>query len=107
MTQPANPFQRRTFIKGAGLGLIAGALADASPARSAGEGGEIGSGEYWAKKGDVPLWMFRKRVGAPKAGEATRPVVFFVHLAGNETSSVIDQHINIFRFIQHPISKCF
>src|SRR3954463_2269486 len=79
MTQPANPFPRRTLIKGAGLGLIAGVLADSGPAHSAGEGGDIWSGEYWAKKGDVPLWMFRKRLGAPKAGEAARPVVFFVH----------------------------
>jgi alpha-beta hydrolase superfamily lysophospholipase len=94
MTQPANPFQRRTFIKGAGLGLIAGALADASPARSAGagEGGEIWSGEYWAKKGDVPLWMFRKRLGAPKSGEAARPVVFFVH-GSSVTSRVFDLNV--------------
>src|SRR5450432_3035831 len=77
------PLARRSVIKGAGLGLVAGALAEAPAARSANaatsEGGEIWSSEYWAKKGDVPLWMFRKRLGAPKAGEAPRPVLFFVH----------------------------
>jgi pimeloyl-ACP methyl ester carboxylesterase len=81
MTHLNHPLARRTLIKGAGVGLVAGALADAVPAQSAGavEGNEIWSGEYWAKKGDVPLWMYRKRVGTPKAGEPARPVLFFVH----------------------------
>ncbi|HTE95179.1 MAG TPA: hypothetical protein VK678_16965, partial [Bradyrhizobium sp.] len=74
---------RRTVLKGAGLGLVAGGFAAALPAPGASaagsEGGEIWSSEYWAKKGDIPLWMYRKRVGAPKAGEPSRPVLFFVH----------------------------
>ncbi|MGA7940609.1 MAG: alpha/beta hydrolase [Bradyrhizobium sp.] len=71
---------RRTLIKGAGLGLVAGSLAATLPAPSASAAeGVIWSNEYWAKKGDVPLWMFRKRVGAPKAGEPSKPVLFFVH----------------------------
>jgi pimeloyl-ACP methyl ester carboxylesterase len=76
------PLGRRGLMKGAGLGLVAGSLAAALPAQSASaatEGGEIWSSEYWTKKGDVPLWMFRKRVGAPKAGEPSKPVLFFVH----------------------------
>src|SRR4051794_30972886 len=48
---------RRTIIKGAGLGLIAGALADASSAESSDcvvgmAQPQIWSSEYWAKKGD-------------------------------------------------------
>ncbi len=73
---------RRAVIKGAGLGLVAGGISAALPAQNADaatEGGEIWSSEYWTKKGDVPLWMFRKRIGAPKAGEPSRPVLFFVH----------------------------
>ena len=76
------PLGRRTLMKGAGLGLVAGGLAATLPARDASatnESGEIWSSEYWTKKGDVPLWMFRKRVGAPKAGEPSKPVLFFVH----------------------------
>jgi pimeloyl-ACP methyl ester carboxylesterase len=86
---------RRTIIKGAGLGLVAGGLAATLPAQNANaatEGGEIWSGEYWAKKGDVPLWMFRKRVGAPKAGEPARPVVFFVH-GSSVTSRCYDLNV--------------
>src|ERR1700722_7524040 len=89
------PLARRSLIKGAGLGLGAGmigALADAtaqSAAAASTEGGEIWSSEYWAKKGDIPLWMFRKRVGAPKAGEPSRPVLFFVH-GSSVTSRAFD-----------------
>src|ERR1700678_603031 len=67
-------------MKGAGLGLVAGGLAATLPVQGASAAdGEIWSSEYWTKKGDVPLWMFRKRVGAPKAGEPSKPVLFFVH----------------------------
>ena len=86
---------RRTVIKGAGLGLVAGGISAAMPAQNAvaaTEGGEIWSSEYWTKKGDVPLWMFRKRVGAPKAGEPSRPVLFFVH-GSSVTSRVFDLNV--------------
>ena len=90
------PLARRTVLKGAGLGLVAGTLADALPARSANaaapEGGEIWSSEYWTKKGDIPLWMYRKRVGAPKSGEPSRPVLFFVH-GSSVSSRVFDLHV--------------
>ena len=80
---------RRAVIKGAGLGLVAGGIAGTLPAQAAtaapSEGGEIWSSEYWTKKGDIPLWMFRKRLGAPKPGEPARPVIFFVH--GSSVSS--------------------
>jgi pimeloyl-ACP methyl ester carboxylesterase len=39
---------------------------------------DIWSQEYTAQKGNVPLHVWRKRVGAPKKGER-RPVLFFVH----------------------------
>jgi pimeloyl-ACP methyl ester carboxylesterase len=80
MTNSRKPLARRTVIKGAGLGLVAGPIAAALPAgAAAGDAGEIWSSEYWARKGDVPLWMYRKRLGAPKRGEPAKPVAFFVH----------------------------
>ena len=101
MTQLENSLPRRAVIKGAGLGvglgLVAGTLNQAVPAAAqtpteAPDAGAIWSGEYWAKKGDVPLWMFRKRLGAPKAGEPARPVVFFVH-GSSVTSRAFDLHV--------------
>src|ERR1700687_4651030 len=86
---------RRAVIKGAGLGLVAGGISAALPiqnASAATEGGEIWSSEYWTKKGEVPLWMFRKRVGAPKAGEPSRPVLFFVH-GSSVTSRAFDLNV--------------
>jgi pimeloyl-ACP methyl ester carboxylesterase len=59
---------------------------------AAAEGGDIWSSEYWAKKGDIPLWMFRKRVGEPKPGEASRPVLFLVH-GSSVTSRGFDLHV--------------
>ncbi|MGB9114209.1 alpha/beta hydrolase [Bradyrhizobium sp.] len=86
---------RRAVIKGAGLGLVAGGISAALPAQNADaatEGGDIWSSEYWTKKGDVSLWMFRKRLGAPKAGEPSRPVLFFVH-GSSVTSRVFDLNV--------------
>jgi pimeloyl-ACP methyl ester carboxylesterase len=80
---------RRAVIRGAGLGLVAGTLAEVLPSQGAvaatGGGEEIWSSEYWARKGDIPLWMYRKRLGAPNPGEPSRPVLFFVH--GSSVSS--------------------
>jgi len=90
MTQLETRFARRAVISCAGLGLVAGAFTSASLAQAAAiEGSEIWSGEYWAKKGDVSLWMYRKRLGAPRPGEPAKPIVFFVH-GSSVTSRVFD-----------------
>jgi len=88
MTDQAVP--RRTVIKSAGLGIgaglatgLAGAPAQAAPA-------EIWSGEYWAKKGEVKLYLFRKRAGAPVAGQPPLPVLFLVHGSSNASRSSYD-----------------
>jgi pimeloyl-ACP methyl ester carboxylesterase len=96
MTNLDQPLPRRAVIKGAGLGLVAGGLAAALPVRDAAaateQAGEIWSSEYWAKKGDIPLWMYRKRLGAPKPGEPSRPVIFFVH-GSSISSRVFDLNV--------------
>jgi len=79
---------RRTLLKGAGLGLGASLLASAAPA--AAEPAPVWSGEYWAQKGGVKLNLWRKRSGAPAAGEAPRPVVFLVHGSSNSARSSYD-----------------
>jgi pimeloyl-ACP methyl ester carboxylesterase len=98
MTHLDHELARRTLLKGASLGAGAGVVAalgigsgQAAPAQPS-EAGEIWSGEYWTKKGDVPLWMYRKRLGAPKPGEPARPVLFFVH-GSSVTSRVFDLQV--------------
>jgi alpha-beta hydrolase superfamily lysophospholipase len=73
---------RRKIIAGAGIGLGSGLLAGVTRAEPS---PKIWSGEYWAKKGDVTLYMFRKRIGAPQAGQKSLPVLFLVH--GSSISS--------------------
>ena len=92
MTDLDHKLPRRAVIKGAGLGLVAGGLGALSAPEAVAatvDGTEIWSSEYWAKKGDIPLWMNRKRLGAPKPGEPPRPVVVFVH-GSSVTSRVFD-----------------
>ena len=96
MTQSGYPLARRALLRGIGVGGLGLGVAAAIPAQAAtavpSEGGELWSNEYWTKKGDIPLWMFRKRIGAPKAGEPARPVVFFVH-GSSVTSRVFDLNV--------------
>src|SRR5262245_21255569 len=100
------PIARRSVIAGAGMGVLgaglmstlaraqtdaaqAAATSGATPA-AAQAGTEIWSQEYTAKKGDVPLNLWRKRLGAPKAGETPRPVLVLVHGSSNSARSSYD-----------------
>ena len=62
-----NEQDRRAVLKSAGFGVGAGLLSGIVARRaSAASEGEIWSAEYWAKKGDVKLNLWRKRIGAPR-----------------------------------------
>jgi pimeloyl-ACP methyl ester carboxylesterase len=88
-TLPSFRMPRRAVLKTAGAGVGFGLLsALGSPAMAV--EGEIWSHEYWAKKGEVKLNLWRKRIGAPEAGEAPRPVVFLVHGSSNSARSSYD-----------------
>jgi pimeloyl-ACP methyl ester carboxylesterase len=76
---------RRAVLQGAGAGLLTGIVSQASAAEPA-----IWSAEYWAEKGGVKLNLWRKRAGAPVAGEAGRPAVFLVHGSSNSARSSYD-----------------
>ena len=87
---------RRNFLLGAAPAIAGGlalssaaaeALAQPAGAREKSDAAndKIWSNEYWAQKGDVKLYMFRKRVGAPQAGKPALPVLFLVH--GSSISS--------------------
>lgn len=91
-----SPVARRTLIKTAGLGIGAGlasgvatAQAQTSATQTAAPE-DIWSSEYWAHKGDVKLYVFRKRLGAPVAGEPPRPALFLVHGSSNSSRSSYD-----------------
>jgi pimeloyl-ACP methyl ester carboxylesterase len=51
------------------------------------------SHDYWATKGEVKLYMFRKRLGAPQPGQPHRPVLFLVH--GSSVSSRPSFDLNV------------
>lgn len=95
MATPNDSLSRRTIIAGAGIGVGSSLLASITqPLLSAATVSEhssskIWSNEYWAKKtiksGEVSLYMFRKRAGAPKPGQSPLPVLFLVH--GSSVSS--------------------
>lgn len=74
---------RRAVLAGAALGS---ALA-AGPARAE---ETLWHGEYWAQKGPVRLALYRKRLGAPRTGEAPRPVLFLVHGSSNSALPSFD-----------------
>ena len=65
--------------------LMAGAGLAASAALAQKKATSIWSAEYTARKGSVSLAMYRKRMAAPKPGEAPLPVLFLVH--GSSISS--------------------
>src|SRR5260370_42245397 len=92
---PEQALARRMILKGASLGVGAGlasALTAQAQSTGAGEGrdGVIWSAEYWAKKGDVALNLWRKRVSTPKTGETPLPILFLVHGSSNSARSSYD-----------------
>lgn len=90
-----HPIPRRAVIKSAGLGIGAGlasgiASAHAQSPTAQAQPGEIWSGEYWARKGNVKLAMFRKRLTAPAASAPPLRVLFLVHGSSNASRSSYD-----------------
>ena len=76
---------RRSVVAGALLAPAA-ALANSPSKPATGKSAASAkpwSNEYWAQKGEVRLYMYRKRMSAPKAGEAPLPVLLLVHGSSN------------------------
>ncbi len=88
---------RRSFLLGAvpavagGVALSRLALESFAEAaggqmeKSAAANAKIWSKDYWAQKGAVKLYMYRKVAAAPQLGKPALPVLFLVH--GSSTSS--------------------
>lgn len=79
MTSSMPGASRRTVL--AGFSAVAGAALAmrAKPAMAAAGEQPIWSAEYWAYKGPVKLFMYRKRVGSPSPNAPALPVLFLVH----------------------------
>ena len=84
-----HPIARRDLLKTGGIAAGAGLMLAGAPggvtAHAAGDGAGtaaapgIWSRDYWARKGDVKLAMYRKRIGEPVPGAPPLPVLFLVH----------------------------
>lgn len=84
MSKSAMTASRRGILAGGALLAVAGA----APAQAQTKPAAVWSHEYWADKGPVKLYIYRKRIGAPARGKAGKPVVFLIHgstLAGRST----------------------
>ncbi len=85
---------RRDGFQAAGAGLATTLLAGTTVrAAETPSGGEVWTAEYTAKEGDVSLAIYRKRIGAPAAGESAKPVLFLVHGSSNAAQSSYDLHV--------------
>ena len=67
---------RRGLLIGAGIAGGAGLARAAAPPDTP---RPLWTAEYWARKGEVSLYLYRKRLAAPAPGEANPPVLFLVH----------------------------
>jgi pimeloyl-ACP methyl ester carboxylesterase len=54
---------------------------------------EMWSQEYWAQKGDVNLYLFRKQLGEPSADATPKPVFFLVHGSSFSGPTGFDLHV--------------
>ena len=73
--------------------IMAGALLApaAAIAQKTGEKApKLWSNEYWAQKGSVKLYMFRKRATPPKAAEKPMRVLLLIHGSSNSSRSSFD-----------------
>jgi pimeloyl-ACP methyl ester carboxylesterase len=81
MTGPGRGASRRDILAGAAVASLGAGGAAAAPRPPAPDRAEapVWGGDYWAEKGPVRLYMYRKRLERPAPGAASRPAVMLVH----------------------------
>jgi pimeloyl-ACP methyl ester carboxylesterase len=82
-------FSRRELLMAGGLAWAAAAAPDTFAATTT-DSHDYWTAEYWAPKGALKLYLFRKRRSAPRAGEPPLPVVFFAHGSSLSARSTYD-----------------
>ena len=93
MSELERSFPRRTVLQSAGIGIgasLLSGLATPAQAQTSPAGGEIWSQDYWAKKGNVKLNLWRKRTAQLRPSEPALPIVFLVHGSSNSARSSYD-----------------
>ena len=82
---------RRSFLGGAALALGAAATSAARADSSAPQNSEpIHAYEYWAHRGDIRLYMYRKLVGPATPGNSKKPILFLTHGSSVSSRSTFD-----------------
>jgi pimeloyl-ACP methyl ester carboxylesterase len=84
-----NVGQRRRFLQGAALTLMATAVPLAASGASASEP-QIVAEDYWAQKGAVKLYVYRKRLADDRT---PKPVLFLVHGSSFSGRGGFDLHV--------------
>jgi len=96
----SNDFQlsRRGFLGQSALALAAGVGGLAAEHDALGQTAEpqasdsapVHASEYWAKRGDINLYLYRKCVDEPTAGSSQRPILFLCHGSSVSSRSTFD-----------------
>ena len=85
---------RRRFLGGAALALGAvttkNAWAKAIPAEG---DAKINHYVYWAHRGDIRLFMYRKLIGMPTPGKSKKPILFLTHGSSMPSQPTFDLHV--------------
>jgi alpha-beta hydrolase superfamily lysophospholipase len=81
-----NPSVSRRKVMAGALLAPAAALAQSNAQKPP----KLWANEYWAQKGSVKLYMFRKRSTPPKTGEKPLPVLLLIHGSSNSSRSSFD-----------------
>src|SRR5258708_4575135 len=77
VSEKNNVLQRRRFLQGAALTLVTTTV---MPISASAASTQIVAEDYWAQKGAVKLYLYRKRLAdGTNAGAAQKPVLFLVH----------------------------
>jgi pimeloyl-ACP methyl ester carboxylesterase len=77
VSEKQNVLQRRRFLQGAALTLVTTTV---MPISASAASTQIVAEDYWAQKGPVKLYLYRKRLAdGTNAGAAQKPVLFLVH----------------------------
>ena len=84
----------RRDVMAAGLGLAAALAGTATPAAAQGPAEEFISGDYWTKKGDIPLYLYRKKLrDTRERSSGYHPVLFLVHGSSISSRSTFDLNV--------------